>query len=144
MNGATYKVWMVLFDNPHVWLSAQDIAHDSNLTRIQVQTALRNMPSPPVYKDMGFDGKRIYMIDAPPDKLKRMRYDIICEKRGIPPQLQEAVIAYLRNAAGEWVSLRDIVNETGGTQSDVYYAVSAIPNVQKTRRNRVYLYRMVE
>lgn len=143
MNGVTYRVWKILLENPRQWMSAQDIAHDSNLTRLQAQSSLKTMPSPPIIKERDGSGAMRYMLDADGEELTRIHYDIIRDRYDISDELQARILEYMDSKGGGWATLKEIRAAVGETQTRVYYAMSVIPEIQKTRCNRVYIYRKV-
>lgn len=130
MNNSTYKVWMILLNNPRKWMDVSEIAYLTNLTRRQASTILLiNLSSPLIEKEHITDKDPVLQVrlNGTDNDLAQLRRQITTECYNITEEKKQAVWGCLSIAG--WTTVSDIAFDTGMKRLEVARVLMVSDNV---------------
>ena len=140
MNMKTYKVWNALLNCPNEWIHILNICDSARLTSKQVVRILSGFHSPLLLREHRTDGTYV-CIDATQEELSSLRNEVVREFYEIDEEFINTIYSVLLPIG--WVSVTDIVHDTGLKPQKVSAALSTMEDVVQTTIGNTHVYAKV-
>lgn len=137
MNAKSYRVWKVLLEAPHVWISLMDISDKTGLTHKQVVSVVSGLNTGLLERG-GCSGDTRIRLKGTKEQIEATRKRVVMDYHGIDQEVIDTLYEHLSPVG--WISITDISNDTGLKVNTISAALSIMDDVVKTTSGHTNLY----
>lgn len=130
MSNNSYKILSLLIKNPNKWQNVQDIAYDVNITYRQAMSVILALDFENVERTKNEHGRTVIRFYGNEDDAERVTRKVIREYYGITDDDTKRMYDLLSPAG--WLSVPDLVEESGRTRSKVTRTLRVMDGVDKS------------
>lgn len=137
MNAKSYRVWKVLLESPHTWISLTEISDKTGLTHKQVVSVVSGLNTS-LLERSGLSGDTRVRLRGTKEQIETTRKRVVMDYYGIDQEVIDTLYDHLSPVG--WISITDISNDTGLKVNKISAALSIMEDVVKTTSGHTNLY----